>query len=149
MNAFVRLPVLLLALVLPAAVQASSSSPQLHAEQAWIRSAPPASPVMAGYATLRNDGGQPLRLEALRSTAFGRVELHEMREVEGVMRMRPLALELAPGASLRLAPGGAHLMLMQPAAPLAEGARIEVEFCFEGGAVQPVEFEVRATAPSD
>lgn len=147
MNAILPRLGLLLALLLPAGVQAGDAAAPLGVEQAWIRTAPPASPVMAGYATLRNADAQPLRLARLRSTAFGKVELHEMREIDGVMRMRPLQLSLAPGESIALAPGGAHLMLMQPTAPLAAGARVTLEFCFEDGRVQPVEFVVRAAAP--
>lgn len=120
----------------------------LQVERAWIRSAPPNAPVMAGYGTLRNQGRSTAKATGLRSAAFGRVELHEMREVGGVMRMRPLSLVLGPGEQLTLQPGGAHLMLMHPTAPLANGARVAVEIRFEDGAVQSVEFEVRAKAPA-
>lgn len=142
---FLRFLPLLLALA-PAWVQAGDAAP-LAVERAWIRSAPPTAPVMAGYATLRNGSAATLSLEQLRSTAFGAVELHEMREVDGVMRMRPLQLTLAPGARIELAPGGTHLMLMRPRAPLAPGARVTIEFCYGDGTVQPVEFEVREAAP--
>lgn len=141
-----RLGLFLIAMV-PAWVQAGDAAP-LAVEQAWIRLVPPNAPVLAGYAGLRNATDAPLALASLHSDDFGAVELHEMRHVDGVMRMDPLALRLAPGESIELAPGGAHLMLMRPAAPLAAGARVVVEFRFEGGAVQPVEFEVRGAAPA-
>ena len=130
----------------PAWVQAGDAAP-LQVERAWIRDAPPGAPVMAGYATLRNASDAALELSGLHSPAFGKVELHEMREIEGVMRMRPLQPRLVPGERLELAPGATHLMLMRPVAPLALGARVTIEFRFRDGTIQPVEFEVRAAAP--
>ena len=146
MPTFILRLALTLCAIAPAWVQAGDA-PVLQVERAWIRSAPPRAPVMAGYATLRNTSDAPLKLAELRSAAFGKVELHEMRMVDGMMRMRPLQLSLAPRERTELAPGGTHLMLMRPSAPLAPGARVTVEFCFGDGTVQPVEFEVRAAAP--
>jgi copper(I)-binding protein len=147
MPAFILRLALLLSAIAPAWVQAGEPPP-LQVERAWIRTAPPNAPVMAGYAWLRNASDAPLELAALRSPAFGAVELHEMRDVDGVMRMRPLRLKLAPDERTELAPGGTHLMLMRPTAPLAAGARVTIEFCFGDGTVQPVEFEVRADRPA-
>ena len=81
----------------------------------------------------------------VRAEGFGRAELHDMREADGMMRMRPLApLELAPAGRLALQPGGAHLMLMQPAAIPAAGTRVMVEFELADGRRVAVPFEVRA-----
>lgn len=148
MNAYFRSPLLALLLSLPAAVQAAATHATLQFEQAWIRSAPAASPVMAGYVRIVNPTGSTIRIASVRSPQFARVEAHAMREVEGVMRMRPLSLEVAAGDTLELAPGGNHLMLMQPRAPLADGARATLEFELEDGRRSTVEFEVRSAAPT-
>jgi hypothetical protein len=116
----------------------------LEVREAWIREAPPSATVLAGYAELSNPGPAPLRVTGARSADFGAVEIHEMRMDDGVMRMRALdAIELAPGASVRLAPGGNHLMLMRPARALRAGDRVAIVFEVEGATAVGVDFTVR------
>jgi copper(I)-binding protein len=138
---------LALLLMVPAWVQAGEPAP-LELQGGWIRSAPPAARVQAGYGTLHNVGTAPLAVERLSAPAFEEVEIHEMSMADGVMRMRPHTLVLAPGATATLAPGGVHLMLMRPRAPLKTGQRVAVEFHFSGGATRTLEFEVRDAAPA-
>lgn len=84
---------------------------------AWIRSAPPDAPVRAGYALLMNHSGTEVIIDGVRSDAFGAIEIHEMHDLDGVMRMRPVKeLRLPPHGSMALEPGGMHLMLFRPTA---------------------------------
>ncbi|GIX35587.1 MAG: hypothetical protein KatS3mg126_1366 [Lysobacteraceae bacterium] len=120
----------------------------LKVEGAWIRSAPPGASMLAGYATLRNAGRSPITVRGARSAAFAAVELHQTVESDGIARMRPLdALRIEPGASVRLEPGGRHLMLMQPRQAIAAGDAPELVFELEGGGEVVARFEVRAGAP--
>src|SRR5690606_22188869 len=80
-----------------------------------------------------------------RSAAFASVELHETRVVDGVSRMR--AVERMPvmaGEETLLRPGGLHLMLMRPLAPLAEGDVARVVFLLADGRRIAAGSEVRA-----
>jgi hypothetical protein len=52
-------------------------------------------------------------------------------------------IELAANASLIFAPGGYHLMLMNPKRPLRAGDPVVINLEFRGGLVLPVSFEVR------
>lgn len=132
---------LLLAAQLPATALAAG---KLVVENAWIRTAPPAAPMRAGYATLRNAGDAPLRIRGARSEAFGDVSLHATQIENGVARMRELdGLNLAPGESATLEPGGKHLMLMQPHGELGPGAKAEVTFEIDDGSSTAAEFSVR------
>lgn len=136
-----RAPLLALMLLLSAG---RASAGGLEVRDAWIREAPPTAAVLAGYAELANGGDAPLRVVGASSAGFRAVELHEMRMDEGVMRMRALESVVVPAhGSVRLAPGGDHLMLLDPVRPLAAGARVGVSFEVEGGAPVVVEFEVR------
>ena len=118
------------------------------ADAAWIRAAPPSARMLAGYVRLRNPCKRAVALTGARSTAFGSVMLHETRIVDGVSRMRhAAALVIAPGRTLQLAPGGAHLMLMQPARVPAAGERVRIELVLADGRRLPVLFTVRAQAP--
>lgn len=117
----------------------------LQVHDGWIRPAPPEARVRAGYAVLENTGGETLQLDAVRSDAFGAIEIHEMHEVDGMMRMRALPqLQLAPGARVELRPGGLHLMLFRPLVPLLEGETVMFEFFAGGQRVGQAGFVLRA-----
>ena len=138
------LPLLLAAGLAPAFVQAADT---LEFSGAWIREAPPASPVMAGYVSIENKGKGEVLIDAVESKQFGKAEIHEMREIKGMMRMRPVRqLQLEPGQVVVLQPGGLHLMLMSPAAPLKPGDQATLDFVLGDGTRRSVEFEVRAAA---
>lgn len=137
---------LVLGALAPVAVQAQGAL--LAFEQAWIRAAPPASPVMAGYVSIRNPGRTEVSVASVESDAFASAELHEMRMVGQVMRMRPLRLlPIEPETLVKLEPGGLHLMLMQPSRELAAGDRVELTFVLGDGRRQVVLFDVLADAP--
>lgn len=95
----------------------------LVVERAWIRSAPPGAMMLAGYATLRNDGDAPVSVTGADSADFGSVSLHESVEEGGVVRMRALGnIEIAPGERVVFEPGGKHFMLMRPKRDLSHPA---------------------------
>lgn len=99
----------------------------LTVSAAWARAAPPTATVMAGYLTLSNPGDQAITVTAVVSPSFDRVEMHDMTHENGVMKMRKLErIEIEPGASAELAPGGRHLMLIGPQRSHAIGEVIEV-----------------------
>ncbi|WIH06944.1 copper chaperone PCu(A)C [Xanthomonas translucens pv. graminis] len=117
----------------PAARQAAGCLPQWQA--GWVRLPPSAAmPMAAGFGRLHNPCGQALAVVAVRSPAFAEVSLHQTTQVDGVSKMRELErLPLAAGADAVLQPGGLHLMLMQPAQPLREGASVPISFVLEDG----------------
>jgi copper(I)-binding protein len=111
---------------------------------AWVRAAPPTASVMAGYLTLGNGSQEPVTLTAVASPSFERVEMHDMTHENGVMRMRKLdQIEIAAGAKAELAPGGRHLMLIQPKGAFAVGDEIEVTLTLCGEHAQVVKLPVR------
>jgi copper(I)-binding protein len=132
----------------PAAPAKASRACVPVAEAAWIRAAPPSARMLAGYVRLRNPCKAAVALTGARSSAFGSVMLHETRLVGGVSQMRHAsALSIAPGRTLALAPGGAHLMLMQPVRVPAAGERVRIELSLSDGRWLPVQFTVRGDAP--
>jgi copper(I)-binding protein len=133
---------------------ALAANPPAHAAgrlqivDAWIRTAPPGAMMLAGYATLRNAGDAPLTVVGADSTAFADVSLHESVEADGVARMRALgAIEIAPGASVVLAPGGKHLMLMRPKGESAAGTKVKIHIATQAGEGAVADFVVRDAAP--
>jgi copper(I)-binding protein len=82
------------------------------------------------------------------SLAFADVSLHETREENGVSRMREVAtLPIAHGKAAELKPGGLHLMLHGPYAPIAAGEKVVITLRLADGRSLPVAFDVRKTAP--
>ena len=130
-------------LALPASVRADDCIPLL--ESGWIRQPPMAMPMMAGFAQIRNPCAAPVTVVSASSPSFGSVELHETTRVDGVSRMRHVeSLEVPAGGSATLAPGGLHLMLMQPRATPALGDSVEIELQLADGRRVRAGFEVRA-----
>ena len=115
--------------------------------EGWVRLLPGGMPMQAGFGRIENQCAVPVTIVGARSPAYGSVELHETRIVEGVSRMRPVPeLRIAPEGSAVLKPGGLHLMLMQPHKPLKAGSRVAIEFELQDGGVLRGEFEVRKPA---
>ena len=92
----------------------------------WTRATPPTAPTGGGFLTITNKGTTPDRLIAVRSPASSKVELHEMKMDGNIMRMREIekGIEIPPGATVELKPGGFHIMFMELKAPFAKDAKV-------------------------
>jgi hypothetical protein len=70
--------------------------------------------------------------------------LHKSENVGGTMRMEDVAsVEVAPRATLKFAPGGYHLMCMDPSPALKPGARVSVTLEFADGTKLQSQFAIR------
>lgn len=120
---------------------------RLVAEDAWIRQGPPQTTVMAGFVTLRNSSAGEITVDGAKSAKFKRIEIHQTIMEQGMARMlQQDSLRIAAGEQLVLAPGGYHLMLFEPHAPLETGAQIPVTFTLAEGSELEVLFTVRRNA---
>src|SRR5689334_2672549 len=101
--------------------------------QAWSRATPGGAKIAGGFLTIENKGAAPDRLTAVSGDVAGKVEIHEMAMNNGVMTMRPLdkGLAIEPGKTVKLAPGGLHLMLMDLKTPLKQGDKVPLTLEFE------------------
>ncbi len=107
---------------------------QVSVEDAWIREAPPTAMVLAGYMSIRNKSDQAHTVTKVASPDFAAVEIHGTVMAAGVARMvHKERLELPPRSTLRLEPGGLHLMLMQPNKPLLSGDDVTLELELDDG----------------
>lgn len=100
---------------------------------AWTRATPGGAKIAGGYLTIENKGAAPDRLIGGAGDVAGRVEIHEMAMDNGVMKMRPLdkGLAIEPGKTVKLAPGGYHLMLRDLRKPFKQGDKVPVTLEFE------------------
>ncbi len=101
--------------------------------QAWSRATPGGAKTGGGYLTIENKGSAPDKLVSATADVAGKVEVHEMAMNNGVMTMRPLenGLTIDPGKTVKLAPGGYHLMMMDLKNPLKQGDKLPVTLQFE------------------
>ncbi len=143
---------LLIALLAMAPALAGTQNTTVTASDAWIRVLPGSLP-NAGYVTLLNTGTQHVALTGASSAAYRRIMLHQSTENGGVSRMHAIArLPIPPHGRVRLAPGGYHLMLMQPVHPLRPGSTVTIRLRFADGSSLDVPFLARpanATGISD
>lgn len=144
-----RIETLCLSVLLLSSVGAGHAAECLPVvKAAWVRLPPVAMPMMAGFARIENPCKAPVSIVGAESLAFNEVSLHETREENGVSRMREVAnLPIAPGKAAELKPGGLHLMLHGPYAPLAAGEKPVITLKLADGRSLPVAFEVRKSAP--
>jgi hypothetical protein len=125
----------------------------LEISEPWTRATAPTAPTAGGYLSITNKGTTPDRLIAVRSAAAGKVQVHEMKMDGNIMRMRELehGLAIPAGGTVKLAPGGFHLMMMNLKAPLKKGTEVPVTLVFEKAGSVDIELDVEgmgATHPS-
>jgi len=130
---------LLLLLFLP-----GSAVAELDIRDAWIKNLPPAVPVRAGYMTIRNAQANAVSIIALRSDAFASVEIHQTIAEDGMMRMEPVpTLVIEPDSSVQLAPGGLHLMMMNPTEATRPGDVLQIVIELDDGSTQSLNMTVK------
>ncbi len=111
---------------------------------AWFRALPNRLPA-AGYFTLKNSGPKQVTLNAADSPACGMLMLHKTENMGGMNHMSMIdSVDVPAGGSLSFAPGGYHLMCMDPAPVMKAGASVPVTLKFTDGSVLKADFPVKA-----
>jgi copper(I)-binding protein len=110
----------------------------------WTRATPGGAKVAGGYMRLTNIGKESDRLIGGSLPQAGRFEVHEMATVNNVMTMRQLekGLEIRPGETVELKPGGFHVMFMDLKEGLKPGQPIKGTLIFEKGGTITIEYAV-------
>jgi len=131
------------AILLPAAARDVQKGP-IKIEQPWTRATPGGAKVGGGFMKITNTGAAPDRLVAIKSGISGAVEIHEMKMVDGIMKMRALGngIEIAPGQTVELKPGGYHVMFLDLKAPIVKDKAVRATLVFEKAGEVEVELQV-------
>jgi copper(I)-binding protein len=120
------------------------AAPSLEIREPWVREPNPARPVGAAFMTIVNTGDSPITIVGASSKAAEVVEIHEMKTTDGTMRMRMIEkLEIPPRSTVKLEPGGYHLMLIRLTGKLVDGDEVEIELQVAGDEVVKVVAPVR------
>jgi periplasmic copper chaperone A len=121
--------------------------------QAWSRATPGGARIAGGYLTIENMGSAPDRLIGGSADVSDKIQVHEMSMNNGVMAMRQLdkGLAIEPGKTVKLAPGGVHLMILNPKSPFRQGDKVPVTLEFERAGKVKISLDVQgvgAQAPA-
>jgi copper(I)-binding protein len=103
---------------------------QVEARAAWVRGTVPGQTTAGAYMELTSD--RRASLLGAESPAARSAEIHEMKMEGNVMRMRAVTrLELPPGKTIELRPGGHHMMLVDLKRPLKKGDLVPIRLKVE------------------
>lgn len=130
--------------VLAAIVLASPAiASDVEVNDAWFRSLPAKVPA-GGYFVLHNSGAQEISLTGAQSPACSMLMLHRSVESGGMSTMEDVAsVPVAPGETVKFAPGGYHLMCMNPTPAMKPGNSVSVTLKFSDGSKAVENFAVR------
>lgn len=131
-------------LVSPATAAGDYDVGSMHISQPWSRATPKGAASGAGYMTLTNKGTAPDRVSCVSDDASTQCQIHTMTMENGVMKMRPVegGLEIKPGESVTLKPGGNHMMFLSLKHPLEQGGTVKATLKFDHAGTIDVEYPV-------
>jgi len=119
----------------------AASPDDLRIESPWARASIGQIPNGVAYFTVINSGSTGDRLVAVRTPVAKHASLHTHRMEGGMMRMEAVpAIDVDAGATVRIAHGGLHIMLMGLHEPLREGERFPLTLQFDDAG--PIDIEV-------
>jgi hypothetical protein len=139
--------VAVMALVVSGGVAAAHGGASIEVKKAWARTSPVQANNGAVYMVLRNESksDQALVGASVPASVAMETQLHEtVMGSGGTMQMQEVDEIAIPARStVKLEPGGYHIMLMGLAAPLETGSKIKVTLEFESGKTKIVKAVVK------
>jgi copper(I)-binding protein len=130
-------------------VAACGGGEGITVENQWSRTSPGMTSAGAAYMDITASETDRLIGASVDSSIAAMVELHETTmNDEGAMMMQPVtSIDLPAGQTVKLEPGGLHIMLMQLTEPLETGQVYTLTLQFAETGDQEIEVEVREEAP--
>ena len=102
----------------------------VEVKDAWIRGTLPAQKVTGAFMEIT--GKSSVRLVGAASPAAGTVEIHNMTLTNGVMKMFAVdGIDVQAGKTLKLAPGGYHVMLIGLKQQMKPGDKVPLDLLLE------------------
>jgi periplasmic copper chaperone A len=133
------------------AAGALAEDASIRLENPWVRraaampdSGPGTQSRAAGYLTIVNHGAARDALVSAVADVAERVELHETRNMSGMLMMEPVSrVDVEPGARVELKPGSYHLMLIGVKRALTPGQTVTLTLRFERAGPMTTRADVR------
>lgn len=114
----------------------------LSIDDVWARTGQPGQ-VSAAYMEIKNKGGAD-KLVAANCDCAQATELHDVKLIDGAMKMVPVAgMDVPANGEVQLKPGAYHIMLIGLSRPLVAGERLPIKLKFEKAGEVTVEAKVK------
>jgi copper(I)-binding protein len=134
----------LTALALPA-LAGEAKVGAIEIKDAWARATPARAPAGGAFITITNTGAATDNLVAASTGVSKTAELHTHLVQGDVMRMVAVSsIEVQPGKTVAMGPGGLHVMLIGLNGPLKEGTSFPLELTFAQAGKVTVTVDVMA-----
>lgn len=114
----------------------------LSIDDVWARTGQPGQ-VSAAYMEIKSKGGAD-KLVAANCDCAQATELHDVKLIDGAMKMVPVAgMDVPANGEVKLKPGAYHIMLIGLSRPLVAGERLPIKLKFEKAGEVTVEAKVK------
>ncbi len=111
---------------------------------AWIPEQPPGAMASAVFLTMKNESDQPEALVRATAPGFKEVQLHRSIEENGMHKMIEQKEIIVPAhGETVMAPGGYHIMLIEPTEAIKAGMTIPVTLYFADGSKETLTVPVK------
>lgn len=131
-------------LLLAGSSLAGAQTPAVTVHDAWVREPMGGRNVTGAFAIVENSGATPRSIVSATSDVSDKVELHEMKNEGGMMKMSMVQkLEIPAKGKLELKPGSFHVMLFDVKTKLAEGGKVTLTLKLDDGSTVTTEAQVR------
>ena len=109
---------------------AAHAADLVQVKEPWAKATVPGQKVGGVY--MKIVARENLRLTGVKSAVAETAEVHQMKMENGMMRMRAVPiLELPAGKTVKLEPGGYHIMLFDIRQSLVAGQKLKLELTVE------------------
>ena len=109
---------------------AAHAADLVQVKEPWAKATVPGQKVGGVY--MKIVARENLRLTGVKSAVAETAEVHQMKMENGMMRMRALPfLDLPAGKTVKLEPGGYHIMLFDIKQSLVAGQKLKLELTVE------------------
>ena len=111
---------------------------------AYIRTMPPGQKVTAAFLTVSNVEEFDCQILSATSPLTNRIEFHQHRHVDGLMRMRQMqSVLIAAGETVVFKPGAFHIMFFNVGHPLMAGHKTALTLATDQCGDYSAELEIR------
>lgn len=143
-----------LALLFGVGEPAQAGSADIAVKNAWSRASMGKGRPGAAYFDIQNNGDEAAVVTGLKSDLATMPQIHRtLTNSEGISSMEPAdKINIAPGETVALEPGGLHAMLMQLQRPMIKGDSFTLTLIFSDGGEVSVDvpiLRIAAQGPED
>ena len=126
-------------------MSAAMAKAELVVESGFVRASLPGATSTSAYMTLNNTGDKDITINAVTTTAAGKVSFHSTMNHDGMMHMMDMEnLKIAAHKTVVLESGGMHLMLENMSAALVADSKLEFVLQFADGLKKTISLPVQS-----